>query len=123
MVVRVRLRSGRRVSRKTGKNRHVALAFAALLWPAIFIAYGLGFWRLASDLGLSGAFAITDGIFSHWQVWLALAAGLSAAAIALNRYGDNHRTRASGLAPGADQKAGAGATMARRMKSELRSNS
>ena len=50
------------------------------------MAYALGFWRLASDLGLAGEFSIT-GMFSHWQVSIALALLLNLAAVVLNRYG------------------------------------
>jgi hypothetical protein len=93
MVVRLRLRSGGRVSRKQGKNRHVALAFASLLWPGVLTAYVLGFWRLADDLGVAGGFGIHTGLFSHWQSWLALAIGLHVAAIILNRYGHRGEMR------------------------------
>ena len=87
MVVRLRFRPGPRVSRRQGKNRHLALALATLLWPAALAAYVLGFWRLAADLGLAGGFGIAEGVFSHWQVWIALAGLLNVAAILLNRYG------------------------------------
>ena len=93
MVVRVRLRTGRRVSRKPGKNRHVALAFAALLWPGVLTSYVLGIWRLAADLGMAGGFGIERGVFSHWQTWLALAVVLNLMAISLNRYGNLGRMR------------------------------
>ncbi len=87
MVVRIRLRPVRRVSRKPGKNRHLALAFAALLWPAVFTAYALAFWRLAADLALTGNFGFSQGLFSHWQTWMALAFVLNVSAVVLNRYG------------------------------------
>lgn len=86
MILRVRLQQGRPIQRKHGKNRHVALAFGALLIPAALMAYVLGFWRLASDMGLAGAFGIT-GLFSHWQIWIALAALLHLSASMLNKYG------------------------------------
>jgi hypothetical protein len=54
--------------------------------PVVLMAYVLGIWRLASDLGMAGEFAIS-GIFSHWQVWIALAAALHIASVSLNRYG------------------------------------
>lgn len=50
------------------------------------MAYSLGFWRLASDMGLAGQFGIT-GVFSHWQLWIGLGVVLHASAISLNRYG------------------------------------
>src|SRR5580704_14701153 len=87
MVVRIRLSSGPRVSQKPRKNQHVALAMAALLTPAAVMACVLAFWRLASDVNATGQFPISDGLFSHWQVWLALAVSLQSCATFLNRYG------------------------------------
>jgi hypothetical protein len=86
MVVRIRLKTGQPIQRKRGKNRSLALGIAALLIPASLMAYALGFWRLASDLGVAGEFNVT-GIFSHWQVSLAMAVLLHSAAVVLNRYG------------------------------------
>jgi hypothetical protein len=86
MMVRIKLPQGRPIQRKTGKNRQVASAIGTLLIPAALIAYVLGVWRLASDLGMASEFAIS-GIFSHWQVWIAVAAALHIAAASLNRYG------------------------------------
>jgi hypothetical protein len=50
------------------------------------MAYSLGFWRLASDMGLTGQFGIA-GAFSHWQLWIGLGVILHAAAISLSRHG------------------------------------
>ena len=87
MIVRIRLGSGRKVQQKGRKNQHVALAFAALLTPAAVMACVLALWRLAADLNLTGQFPIAQGLFSHWQVWMALATLLQFCAIILNRYG------------------------------------
>ena len=86
MMVRIKLRQGPPIQRKVGKNRQVASAIGTLLMPAVLMAYVLGIWRLASDLGMAGEFAIS-GIFSHWQVWIALAAALHIGSASLNRYG------------------------------------
>src|SRR5271165_5761174 len=86
MMVRIKLRHGPPIQRKVGKNRQVASAIGTLLMPAVLMAYVLGIWRLASDLGMAGAFTIT-GLFSHWQVWLAVAALLHIGSSSLNRYG------------------------------------
>jgi len=67
----------------------MALALGALLPLPALTAAVLGVWRIAADLKLAGSFAIPDGFFSHWQVWMALAALLEACAFALNRYGKN----------------------------------
>src|SRR5437764_15266001 len=86
MIVKIRFPEGRRLNRKGGTNRELAAAFGALLVPASLMAYSLGFWRLASDLGLAGQFDIT-GTFSHWQVWIGLGAILHTSSIMLNRHG------------------------------------
>lgn len=85
MILRIRLRRGRPIQRKQGKNRHVASAFASLLIPVALVAYVLGFWRLASDMGLAGEFGFT-GVLSHWQVWIPMAVLAQWAASVLNRY-------------------------------------
>jgi hypothetical protein len=87
MVVKIRLNSGPIVRQKLRKNRHVALAMASLLTPAAVMACALAFWRLAADLNATGQFPISTGLFSHWQIWLALAAALQFCAARLNRYG------------------------------------
>src|SRR5712692_1082688 len=87
MRVTIRLRLGPKVKRKRRKNRHVALACAALLTPGALTACVLGFWRLGADLGATGQFPIAKGFFSHWQVWLGFAAAIQVLSFALNRYG------------------------------------
>ena len=86
MILRVRLRQGQPIQRKQGKNRHVALAFGGLMTPLALMAYVLGFWRLATDLGFAGESGIT-GVFSHWQVWIPAGAFLQFAGMSLSRYG------------------------------------
>ncbi|MCZ2151565.1 MAG: hypothetical protein LC126_27805 [Bryobacterales bacterium] len=87
MRVRVRFDEGPRVKRVEGKNQHLAAGAAALLTPAAVMAGVLAVWRICADIGLTGEFAISKGFFSHWQVWLAVAAVLQILAFALNRYG------------------------------------
>jgi len=60
--------------------------------PLALMAYVLGFWRLASDLGIVGESGIT-GIFSHWQVWIPLGASLQLARVSLIRYGTGGRLK------------------------------
>ena len=55
----------------------------ALLTPASVVALVLGLWRVSSDLGWTEEFLIRNGLFSHWQVWIALAISLQVAAVAL----------------------------------------
>src|ERR1700730_6444138 len=87
MRVRIRLNAGPRVRQKRRKNQHVALAMASLLTPMAVMACVLAFWRLAADLNAAGRFPIPSGLFSHWQVWVTLAASLQFCATLLNRYG------------------------------------
>ena len=51
------------------------------------MAFVLSMWRLGSDLGFAGPFAIRSGILSHWQVWLAISVAIQFIAVLLNRYG------------------------------------
>ena|SRR5947209_7254902 len=89
MLVRIRLRHGPRVKKTRRKNQHVALALATLINPVKVAACALGVWRLAADLGMAGRFAISNGVFSHWQSWICAAAGLQCLSVLLNRYGDS----------------------------------
>ena len=85
MQVRIRFGRGRQVQRRKGKNRRMALALSALLTPAAVMASALGVWRLAADMKWTGEFGIASGIFSHWQVWLALGIVLQLMSFRLNR--------------------------------------
>jgi hypothetical protein len=86
MTLRIRFQQGRPFQRTPGKNRHVAAAVGALLTPAALMAYVLGFWRLAADMGIAGEFGIT-GLFSHWQVWMLTGVLLQGLSRGLSRYG------------------------------------
>ena len=90
MVVRIRFGRGPKVERKGRKNRRVALAAGGLLTPGAVMAMALGFWRLAADLKWTDTFAIPDGLFSHWQVWMAAAAILQFCSSMLSRYAKNN---------------------------------
>ena len=96
MVVRIRFGKGLRVGKKRRKNRRMALAAAAMLTPAAFLVGVVGLWRVSSDLGITSGFAISSGVFSHWQVWLATAVLLQLCARLLNRYGRSGDAAAPG---------------------------
>jgi hypothetical protein len=87
MKLRIRLRVGPDFERKLARNRELASMIAALLTPAAAMALILGVWRIGSDLKWTGEFAITRGVFSHWQVWIAVAGVLETCAYILRRYG------------------------------------
>ncbi len=53
--------------------------------PFALAALALALWRLAADLNWADNFFIGQGLFSHWQVWLALAMVLKAGHISLER--------------------------------------
>jgi len=86
MIVRIRLKPGARVTKKPGRKPKIASALASLLSPASLMACVLSLWRLAADLQWTETFAISEGLFSHWQVWMLIAVVLQSAAVMLNRY-------------------------------------
>jgi hypothetical protein len=59
-------------------RRSLGLASAATL--------AMAFWRLAYDLAWTDRFAITDGIFSHWQLWMGLTLVLQVSQSSLARF-------------------------------------
>lgn len=87
MRVRIHLRFSPGIERQVARNRELASITAALLTPAAAMSFVLGVWRLGSDLNWTGQFAISRGLFSHWQVWIAMAGLLQTCASLLNRYG------------------------------------
>jgi hypothetical protein len=93
MVLRIRFGRGPNIGVKRRKNRRIALAIASLLTPAAFAASVLALWRLAADMSWTGSFAISSGIFSHWQVWIGVAAVLQLLAHTLNKYGKSGDSR------------------------------
>ena len=95
MVVRIRFGKSSKLGRKRQKNRRMALVLAVILPPSALAAGVLAFWRIAADLKWANSFAISSGIFSHWQVWLAAAVALQMCARALNRYGKSGDPAAS----------------------------
>jgi hypothetical protein len=99
MIVRMRLRLGPTFGRSLARNHELASLTAALLTPAAAMALVLGVWRLGADLRWTGAFAISRGLFSHWQVWIALAGLLETCASVLNRYGRRRRADETATVP------------------------
>lgn len=90
MIVKLRVGTGPRVRREGIRNRRAAIAAAALLTPFSVMAFALGGWRLAADLEWTSSFAIVDGPFSHWQVWIGFSVLLQSGAAILNRYAETH---------------------------------
>jgi hypothetical protein len=89
MIVRIRFGRGTTVARRRGKNSRWARLGASLLTIVSISCASLGVWRLGQDLDWFGNFVFTEGLLSHWIVWLA-AAGLSQyAAWKLARYAES----------------------------------
>jgi hypothetical protein len=88
MVVRIRFPRGSRKGNKV-PSRHAPFVsvFGGLMMLVAISCLGLSMWRLTSDLAWTGTFAITDGLLSHWQVWLALAVVFGGVALRLMRLG------------------------------------
>jgi len=87
MVFRIRFGAGPKGERKRRKNQQVALALASLLTAGALMTAILGIWRVAADLRWASNFAIPEGLFSHWQVWMVSAGLLQTGSHLLNRYG------------------------------------
>ena len=81
------------LSRTGGWAADFAQRFAALLsdlmGPAVFSAYALATWSLASSLGWTDSFIFSAGPLSNWLVWLAFATLLNFAASILKRHTQN----------------------------------
>jgi len=87
MLVRIRFGKGLQVGKARRRNKRMALAVSALLTPGAFLASVLALWRIAADLNIAAKFAIPSGVFSHWQVWMVIAAMLQVCSRMLARYG------------------------------------
>ncbi len=86
MVVRVKCRYGSYLEKCRHAHRQATLTTAFVLNALSVGSYVLGFWRLGADLNFTGEFAISRGLFSHWQVWLTIGVVLQVMGVSLNRY-------------------------------------
>jgi hypothetical protein len=86
MVVKIRFGRGPVVARRKGKNSRIALLGSGLLSMSAICLASLGIWRLCQDVGLAGDFVFADGFLSHWQVWIACAAGTQYCSWRLGQY-------------------------------------
>jgi hypothetical protein len=85
MVVRIRLN---RYNARGSELRNTALAVAALLTPSALIAFTISFWSIAADFRWTGNFFVSNGPFSHWQVWIVTAALLALLARLLQHFAE-----------------------------------
>ena len=62
--------------RTVATSAQAADVLVALVTPIAVVVLVLGLWRLSADMGWTESFFISGGLFSHWQVWIALAIAL-----------------------------------------------
>jgi hypothetical protein len=87
MLVRIRLRHNAAAEKAAAaRNRHAALVAASLMTPVALMAWVLAGWRLLADLEIAGAFAISSGLFSHWQAWVVVGILVQFGAFLLHRF-------------------------------------
>lgn len=87
MVVRIRFAKPPTPSERRERNQRLASTFAVLVQASAVSALTLAIWSVAAGWQLVGSFAFSSGLFSHWQTWVAAAAGLGWCSHALNRLG------------------------------------
>lgn len=87
MIVRIKLRVGRRVMANRNLDSKLATVLASFLTPASVLCFVLALWRLLADLNITEKFAISGGLLSHWQVWLAMGVAAQTLSVFLDRYG------------------------------------
>jgi hypothetical protein len=84
-----------RVQEAILKQRRFAPVLGQLMTPIALVGYVLALWRLGADLNWLDEFFIHNGLFSRWQVWLAIDNATQLAANQLNRVGNRNDRVAS----------------------------
>ena len=75
-------------------GRQFASLLVVFLTPASMLALVFALWRVSADLGWTESFVISSGLFSHWQVWMALAIALKLTASTLQSPAQNAKNPA-----------------------------
>ncbi len=71
---------------RTAASSTEALRLVGALLPAFALTCGIvAVWRVGADLGVFDEFFVSDGSFSHWQIWLALALGAQFGSVSISR--------------------------------------
>jgi len=71
----------------TGHASVELLQFAGVFMKPLTLTLSvLAIWRLGADLGWTGDFFVGSGIFSHFQVWVALAVMSHLASSSVDRF-------------------------------------
>lgn len=84
MVVRIRIT-------RNPQFDGILAGIAGLLTLLAVACFVLGTWKIFSELGWAGGFFLAQGLFSHWQVWIALGTCAQLASFRLNRRFTNSR--------------------------------
>ena len=105
MIVRIRLSHGPRETPDAGggtqpslvpevaalpepgkvRPQEAAEAASMVLAPVCWSLWAMACWRLAADMRIAGPFFLSEGLFSHWQVWFTLGLGVHTAVKHLRR--------------------------------------
>jgi hypothetical protein len=95
MVVRIRISTslprihngvtGNRSVTGNGVAAELASGLAGLLTLVSVACFTMSVWKLLSEMGWVGKFFIAEGVFSHWQVWIAGAVAAQLVSFRLSR--------------------------------------
>lgn len=88
MVVRIRITVWPRIHPGLAGQETLsefASGLAGLLTLASVVCFVMSAWKLCSELGWAGSFVIPGGVFSHWQIWIALAVAAQLVSFRLSR--------------------------------------
>lgn len=84
--------------------RIVVAALLITLNPIALAAFAMAAWRLGQDLDWTGNFFIEGGLFSHWQIWFAIALALKVTHIMLARFDAARSLEATPERPAASEE-------------------
>ncbi|HYO79778.1 MAG TPA: hypothetical protein VES20_00125 [Bryobacteraceae bacterium] len=87
MVIRIRLRTKLRSGHRSAAAGQAAAVVSSLLTPLALMAWALGTWSLLAAMNRAGEFAFRSGIWSRWQVWMAVGVFVQFAAFLIGRVG------------------------------------
>ncbi len=90
MVVRIRISTNLpRIHKGVTGNGvaagELASGLAGLLTLVSVACFTMSVWKLLSEMGWVGKFFIAEGVFSHWQVWIAGAVAAQLVSFRLSR--------------------------------------